>query len=164
MKKSTIIIIFIIYLASIVLIGFFGMKVKVYDVQKYVQYIEMNVQAEKEEMFKLEYLGKDPTTHNNKYKLIIYFREAITVGDTTCVPLNLIPKVVYDKGELDAKGESINYSTNPEAEELKELNYFSLDELGRLIVYERRISFDIFVNPNSISKIGSGAIINVFVS
>ena len=37
MKKSTIIVILIVYLVSIVAIGFFGMAVKVYDEVKYVK-------------------------------------------------------------------------------------------------------------------------------
>ena len=39
----------------------------------------------------------------------------------------------------------------------------SLDDLGRLMVYQKRISFDIYINPESVSGIGSGAVINVYV-
>ena len=51
MKKSTTLLIFIIYLASIVVIGFFGMKIKVYDEVKYVKSIEMSVEAENRKMY-----------------------------------------------------------------------------------------------------------------
>ena len=169
MKKSTALVILIIYLLSIVLIGFFGMAVKAYDLQKYITSIEMSVEAEKEEMFKFEYMGKDiesdgSGTHNNEYKLIIYFNQALTnENQELYIPLTLIPKVTYDTGDVNAKGDSIKYSTNKEANEYKEKGYFSLDELGRLIVYKKRISFDINVNPSSVGRIGSGAIIHVYV-
>ena len=163
MKKSTAIIIFRVYLASIVLIGFFGMSVKVYDIQKYVKEIEMSVEAEDSSMFKFEDLGKD-SSKNNKYKLTIYFSQAILdTNEKECIPLNLIPKVTYKTGDVNAKGESIKYSLNPEGEELENSGYFSLDDLGRLMVYQKRISFDIYINPESVSGIGSGAVINVYV-
>ena len=86
MKKSTALVILIIYLVSIVLIGFFGMAVKAYDIQKYIKTIEMSVEAESEDMYKFEYLGKDiqedgSGTHNNKYKLTIYFSQALMDED-----------------------------------------------------------------------------------
>lgn len=43
MKKSTIIIIIAIYLVSIVVISFLGIKVRVYDETKYVKEIQISV-------------------------------------------------------------------------------------------------------------------------
>lgn len=169
MKKSTALVILIIYLVSIVLIGFFGMAVKAYDLQKYIKSIEMSVEAENEAMFKFEYLGKDINedgtgSRNNEYRLIIYFNQALfDENEKAYLPLTLIPKVTYDTGDVNAKGDSIEYSTNKEAEELQEKNYFELDERGILTVYKKRITFDIYVNPASVGRIGSGAIIHVYV-
>jgi len=169
MKKSTALVILIIYLVSIVLIGFFGMAVKAYDLQKYIKTIEMSVEAEKESMYKFESMGKDINedgsgTHNNVYKLIIYFSEALVdENQQQYLPLTLIPKVTYDTGDVNAKGDSIKYTTNKEAKEYIDNDYINLDERGILTVYKKRISFDIFVNPSSVGKIGSGAIIHVYV-
>lgn len=169
MKKSTALVILIIYLVSIVLIGFFGMAVKAYDIQKYIKTIEMSVEAESEDMYKFEYLGKDiqedgSGTHNNKYKLTIYFSQALMDEDEKLyLPLTLIPKITYDTGDVNAKGDSIKYTTNKEAEELIENEYIDLDERGILTIYKRKIGFDIYVNPSSVGRIGSGAIIQVYV-
>ena len=173
MKKSTALVIFVVYLVSIVLIGFFGMAVKAYDLQKYITSIEMSAEAENENMFKFEYQGidlprpNDPqyvASYNRIYKLTIYFEHALTDdAGNNYLPLTLIPKVTYDTNDVDSKGDSIKYSINPEAKDLEDMEYFSLDELGRLIVNKKKIVFDIYVNPNSISRIGSGAIIHVYV-
>ena len=40
MKKSVIITIIVIYVLAIVVVGFIGLKMKVYDEQKYVEKIE----------------------------------------------------------------------------------------------------------------------------
>lgn len=170
MKKSTAIIIFIVYLASIILIGFFGMKVKAYDLQKYVKTIEMSVEAEDKSMFNFIYVGKDETTKNNKYELNVFFDKALTdnfkvdgiVETRKYVPLTLIPKVTYDTGELsDSKGESIKYSISNE--DLVENNYVELSEFGMLKCFKQNIRFTIYVSPASVSGIGTGAIITVFV-
>ena len=173
MKKSTALVIFIIYMVSIVLIGFFGMAVKAYDLQKYITSIEMDVEAEDKEMFKFEYLGIDLPRENDReyvasynriYKLTIYFDYALLDEEGQMyLPLTLIPKVTYDTGDVGAKGDTIKYSTNPEAEELIDAGNFTLDELGRLVIYKKKITFDIFVNPASVAKIGSGAMIQVSV-
>lgn len=175
MKKSTAIIIFIVYLASIVMIGFFGMRVKVYDVQKYVKKIEMNVEAEKEDMFSFEFLGVDDhsddpkvqPTFNNLYKLTIYFDKALTgefkvdgVTETKrYAPLTLIPKVTYSTGVM-GKGESIKYSISKP--ELIEKGDVELTEFGVLTCF-RKTGFIIYVNPASISGVGTGAVIDVYV-
>ncbi len=169
MKKSTALVILIIYLVSIVLIGFFGMAVKAYDLQKYITSIEMSVEAEDEKMYFFEYTGKDikedeTGTHNNMYDLIIYFKHALVdENQNKYIPLTLIPKVTYDTGDVNAKGDTIKYTTNKESELLKEDGVFELDGRGILKVYERGVSFRIYVDPLSIGRIGSGAIIYVTV-
>lgn len=170
MKKSTIIIIFIVYLASIILIGFFGMKVKAYDIKKYVKTIEMSVEAEDEKMFKFENLGIDDTTKNNLYSLTIYFDKALTgefevdgiMENKKYLPLTLIPKVTYDTGDVaDAKGESIKYSiSNPL---ITKNGYAELSNYGVLTCYKRDVMFSVYISPASIGRIGSGAIIQVYI-
>ena len=166
MKKSTIIIIFIIYVASIILIGFFGMKVKAYDLQKYVESIEMSVEAEDEQMFKFESLGKT-ANKNNYYKLTVYFDKALTgdfeidgiIETRKYVPLTFIPKITYTSGEL-GKGERIKYSIS--REEVTKKHEAELTEYGMLSCL-KKTSFIIYVNPESVSGIGTGAVIDVYV-
>ena len=100
MKKSTILLIILIYLASIVVIGFFGMKIKIYDEIKYVKNIEMSVEAENENMFTFIDEGIDEATGNRAYKLVINFDNYL-IGSFTrkngiteerkYIPLTLIP-------------------------------------------------------------------------
>ena len=168
MKKSTAIIIFIIYLVSIVMIGFFGMKVKVYDIKKFVKSIEMTVESEDEKMFKFEKLGIDKDTENNLYKLTVYFDKAL-IGEFEVdgvtetkkyIPLTLIPKVTYDTGDVaDGRGESIKYSISNNLIITEE--YASLTEFGVLTCYKRDVMFTINIDPESIGRFGSGAIIEV---
>ena len=74
MKKSTTILILIIYVASIVLVGFFGMSVKVYDEIKYVKQIAISVEAESEELYTLTKLDEnDAVTGNPQYNLTIRY-------------------------------------------------------------------------------------------
>lgn len=166
MKKSTIIIIFIIYVASIILIGFFGMRVKAYDLQKYVKAIEMSAEAEDKAMFKLESLGKTENKDNH-YKLTVYYDKGKTgdfeidgiIETRKYVPLTLIPKITYTSGEL-GKGEKIKYTIS--REELIDNHSIELTEYGVLTCF-RKTSFIIYVAPASSSGIGSSAIIDVFV-
>lgn len=51
MKKATIVAIFIIYLASIFLIGFFGMRVKVYGEVRYVTDVSVRVLSSNSDSF-----------------------------------------------------------------------------------------------------------------
>ena len=124
MKKSTILLIILIYLASIVVIGFFGMKIKVYDEIKYVKNIDMSVEAENENMFTFIDEGIDAATGNRAYKLIINFDNYL-IGSFTrkngiteerkYIPLTLIPYVTYDTGDVaNSEEESIKYSISNE--------------------------------------------------
>lgn len=161
MKKSTALIIFVVYIVSIVMIGFLGMAVKAYDIQKYIEDVQMSVEAENENMFKWEYLGK--TKEENNYKLIIYLKNATqTENGKPFIALTLIPRITYEDGELNAKGDGINYSVNPEAEEYRENGNFSLDKRGILKVNTKRLAFSICVKPKSING-SEGANIEVHV-
>ena len=82
MKKSTILLILIIYIASIVVIGFFGMQIKVFDEIKYINSIEISVEAERSDSYELTLLPeKDKTTQNDVYNLKIYFTDKGETGE-----------------------------------------------------------------------------------
>lgn len=172
MKKSTIILIILIYLASIVVIGFFGMKIKVYDEVKYVKKIEMAAEAESDRMFSFTDLGIDETTGNRNYKLVINFdqyligpfkRDNGITEDRKYVPITLIPHVEYDTGDVaNAEEESIKYSISETNYVKKE--YVSLSDRGQLICFKSGIAFMIYVEPASKGGNGTGAVISVYVN
>lgn len=171
MKKSTTLLIILIYLASIVVIGFFGMKIKVYDEIKYVKSIDMKVEAENSEMFDFLDDDIDVSTGNKKYKLLVHFDKYL-IGkfvrkngieeDRKYVPLSLIPFVTYDTGDVaNTEEESINYSISNTTFEDKE--FVSLSNRGQLLCFKSDIAFFIYINPASKSGNGTGAIISVYV-
>ncbi len=166
MKKSTIIVILIVYLVSIVAIGFFGMAVKVYDEVKYVKSIEMKTEAEREDMFVFETLGKD-ALGNNTYKLTINFEQQHLVDGQgeAYLPLTLIPYVTYDTGDVAGEEEKIKYTINSSVDlTATGLGYVDLQQTGQLICYKESFySFKIFVSPERSSANGTSAIIEVFV-
>lgn len=164
MKKSTIIIILIVYLASIVLIGFFGMKVKVYDKVKYVKSIEMSAQAEREDMFSFESNGVDPSTQNNRYTLVIFFSEnhIFDADNNPFLPIILMPHVTYDSGDVAGEAEKIKYTLISNAD-LEGQGKVSLSRKGELKCFDSMMAFDILVSPETSSLVGSSAIIEVWV-
>ena len=176
MKKSTMLIIFIIYVVSIIVIGFFGMSVKVYDEIKYVKSIQISVDAEDPDMYNLEDPVIDESTKNPKYKLRLFFKtNALLDGNgNKYLPLNIIPKIEYDTGEIEGSNlQGITYTVSNE--KLVNDNIISLNKNGTLICYEnlmvnsqgvlehKAYSFFIYVNPVSVSGLGKGAIIKVDV-
>ena len=169
MKKSTILIIFIIYMASIVMIGFFGMASKVYDEIKYVTEIEMDAEAESEEMFTFKQL-EDSAQGNKQYQLVVKFKNALTGSfevdgvqmERKYIPLTLIPHVTYDTGDVaNAEEESIVYRISDE--KLIEKNQVSLSNRGELFCFKKDTAFIIYVDPATKSSNEVCVIINVYV-
>ncbi len=171
MKKTTILLIILIYLASIVVIGFLGMKIKVYDEVKYIKSIEMSVEAENPDCFSFISQGIDATTGNREYNLTIDFKKYQIAMfekngeeiDRKYVALSLIPYVTYDTGDVaETKEESIKYSFHSTVD-YEEKQDIELKSNGQLIVFKSGIAFEIHVNPATSGRNGTGAIINVFV-
>lgn len=178
MKKSTVLIIFIIYLASIVAIGFFGMSLKVYDAVKYVKSIEVTAESDSPDKISIvptpEDKGKGPgfdKKGNHTYNLTVNFDKA-TVGqftrksgiteDRLYIALNIIPYITYFSGDVaNPEEESITFSLLNQTYLDKE--YVSFDERGTLICFKPNISFTITINPEKSGAIGAGAIVYVFV-
>jgi len=170
MKKSTVLVIFIVYMVSIVAIGFFGMASKVYNEVKYVKAIEMGIRTDDESAYEFKQIG---TTEqgNKQYQLIVNFRKAIDVkverenGITEmrkCVHLTFIPNITYDTGDTaNAEEESIVYSISNDSYKQKE--YVSLNSRGELMCFKNNISFQIYVNPESMGSYTAGIVINVYV-
>ncbi len=165
MKKSVLITIFIIYVASIIVIGFFGIKLRVYDEVKYIKEITITAEAENEEAFSIKEIGKDETTGNNKYELKIDYTKSATDESTgeKYLVISLIPHVVYDSGDLAAgKGESIKYTTLNQ--NYIDKGFFSIDQFGIITIKRQSFfAFTVMVNPETQGGFGTGAIIKVIV-
>lgn len=165
MKKSVLITIFIIYIASIIAIGFFGIKLRVYDEVKYIQEITMSAEAESDDIFIMNYTGKDATTGNNKYELTVDYTKSTTNEATgeKFLSISLIPQITYDSGELaSGKGETIKYSTLNQ--NYIDKGFFKIDNYGLITIYRQNLfSFTVLVNPETQGGFGTGAIIKVFV-
>ena len=169
MKKSTILLIFIIYLASIVTIGFFGMASKVYDEIKYVQTIEVEVEAEKKEAYLFKSNGTSKNG-NKMFNLYVFFDEADVgtferengfVEERKFVALTLIPHVTYDTGDVaNAEEESIVYRLNDTT--LQEEEHVNLEKNGMLYCF-KETSFRVYVEPASQSSNDVAVIIDIYV-
>lgn len=170
MKKSTILIIFMIYLISIVAIGFFGIAVKASDEVLYVQSISMNVRADSKDMYSFKDTGKN-SKKIQTYDLTIYFSQSVQIqyerenGITelrNCVFISLIPEVTYDTGDTaNAEEESIIYRLADTSYQEKELIH--LNERGELMCFKKDIAFRIIVEPEKKGSFTSTVYIDVYV-
>ena len=171
MKKSTILIILIVYVASIVAIGFFGMASKVYNVNKYVESIEISIEAENDKMFK--FYNEGLLEGKKHYKIDVYYSEALTgefenklgiMEERKYIPLTIIPHVTYDTGDVaNTEEESIVYILSEENKALQEKEYIKLTERGELTCFRIDTAFRIYVEPASSSSNTVGVIIDVYV-
>ncbi len=163
MSKSTIVIIFVIYVASIIMIGFFGMAIKVYDKVKYVKSIEIKVEAEKPEFYELRNMGKNDKG-DNEYYLMVYFDQYLIDPTTNqrYLPLSILPYVEYDSGDVASEEETIKFSINSSVD-LEAAGYIKLDNGGMLTCYDSGFSFIINVSPAKSARNGANAKITVFV-
>ena len=164
MKKSTTLMIILIYLASIVVIGFFGMKIKVYQPTKYIKSIEMSVEAEDKRMFTFESRGQDENG-NHKYDLIIHYDYALTDGEgDKYLPLSLIPYVTYQTGDVNTTEGSIKYVLPDDTKNLVEQGIISLSDKGQFVCYKKTLQiFRIYVKPTEPSGSGTDAEIRVII-
>lgn len=166
MKKSTTLMIILIYLASIVVIGFFGMKIKVYQPTNYIKSIEMSVEAEDRRMFTFESKGQDEEG-NHLYSLTIHFQYCLETEETVngvtvkrkYVPLSLIPLVTYKSGDIETKEDTVKYEINDTS--LIDRGIVSLAKNGQFICYRNVGSFDIYIKPVEPNGSGTEAIIEV---
>ena len=171
MKKSTLLVIVIVYLISIVVIAFFGMKSKVFDEIKYVKEIQMSVEAEDPNMFIFRENGFS-SSGNKKYELKVNFNKAMIGNFETedgitetrrYIALNFIPHVTYDTGDVaDAKEESIKYVLGSAGEEYKDKGYISLSNRGELMCFREK-SFRLYVEPESKGSYKAMVIIDVSI-
>lgn len=171
MKKSVVITIFIIYIASIIAIGFFGIKLKVYDEVKYVKEIKVSVETTNEDAIKMVDVGKNSSTGNNEYKLYVdytKFETRVVEKDGAMVEevyfsLSLIPQVTYDSGELaSGKGEKIKYTTLNQ--NYVDKGFFTLDEYGFVTIYRQNVlSFSVMISPENRASFGSSAKVTILL-
>lgn len=165
MKKSIIITILLVYLASIIIVGFFGISVKVYDVVKYVQSIEMSVEGSDPETY--EWSEDENKKHH--YELIVHFANAVegpivdnegNVENKLFIGLNLIPQVTYTSGDLGAE-EPIQYRLIDAGKQYVEDGYFSLSEYGTLMIFKEYFFTTIYIEPRNPGGINSTATVDL---
>ncbi|MBR1988693.1 MAG: hypothetical protein IKA36_06640 [Clostridia bacterium] len=173
MKKSTIITIFIIYLASIVAVGFFGFKVKTIGEVMYIKTINLDVKCEDESAFvfreKKDKEKKYSKFGYNEYIMFVHFSKAQDIKveengedvDKKQLVFSIIPSVTYLTGESpDAEGDSLVYTIMQE--KVKTNKYAEVDKKGTLSVWSNKQSFTIKVAPKTTELYGSVAIIDVY--
>ncbi len=164
MKKSTVVLILIVYLASIVVVGFFGMKVKVYDEISYVKSIEVTVQAESAEMYEFEDTGISTITQNHTYRLKLFFTDHHLVDGegVDYLPIIFMPQVTYESGDIASEAEKIKYSIISSVD-YEAQGKVSLSERGELKCFDNMIVFTVVVSPEKSNLVGSKAEIEVWV-
>lgn len=172
MKKSTIITIFIIYLASIVAVGFFGFKVKVIGEVMYVKTINLDVRCEDESAYEFREMFEEEKTSDGKYNEYVMFidfskAQNVKVEDggeevnKKQLAFSIIPSVIYRTGDSpDAEEDTVVYSIIEDR--VKDNGYAEIDEKGVLTVWEDKLSFTVKVSPKSTVLHGSEAIIEIY--
>ena len=176
MKKSIILSILVIYVASIIVVGFFGMSVKVYDAVKYVQSITMTAEASDQNMFDFVDTTTDEGRH--KYMLTVYFASAQhgpiedkdgNIVEKDFIAITLIPKITYKSGDLGAE-ESVVYTLSEQGDGYVENGYFTLSKYGVLTVIgkdaptptlEKPFVTTIYINPEKSGNPDAGAVITL---
>lgn len=176
MKKSIVVTILVIYIASIIVVGFFGMSVKVYDAVKYVQSITMTAEASDENMFSFN----DTSTGEGKhaYTLNVYFPAAQhgpvenkdgDIVEKDFIAITLIPKITYKTGDLGAE-ESVVYTLSEQGDGYVEKGYFTLSKYGVLTIFgidaesptlEKPFVTTIYINPEHSGDPDAGAVITL---
>ena len=91
MKKTSILSIFLVFLASILLVGFFGNKIQIYDEEKEVESIEwVSAEYENNENFKVvKYSKEDKEKNQLKYdaQLFCFVEGNVTITiKCICLP------------------------------------------------------------------------------
>ncbi len=168
MKKSTTLLIILVYLASIVVIGFFGMKIKVYQPTQYIKSIEMNVEAENKNMYTFEYTGLDESG-NHTYALTIHFAYGLemetevngVIVKKRYVPLSLIPLVTYQTGDIETKEDTVKFEISDES--LIDRGAISLSKNGQFMCFRNVGGFAVYIKPTQPQGTGTEAIIWVYV-
>ena len=163
MRKSTIAVILAIYVASIVAIGFYGISIKVYDKVKYVESIELKIEAENDNMYSFVSQGKSETG-DNKYYLKIHFKSAHLVDGAgkEYLPISIVPYVTYDSGDVAGNEEKIKFTLNSSVD-FVEKGKISFDN-GQLVCYDSEFVFYVTVSPEQVSKNGSSATVKIYVA
>lgn len=176
MKKSIVVTILVIYVASIIIVGFFGMSVKVYDSIKYVQSITMSAEAGSEDM--ITFTDTSPEQGKHTYTLNIYFAAAQhgpvedkdgNIVEKDFISVTLIPKITYKTGDLGAE-ESVVYTLSEQGEKYVEKGYFTLSKYGVLTIFgkdaetptlEKAFVTTIYINPEKSGDPDAGAVITL---
>ena len=172
MRKSTIIVIFAIYILSILAISFFGMKVKIYNETKYVKAIEISVEAEDDSMFSLTSAGTN-SNGDHIYYLVLKFNKSIqgefpmkenpeVMVTKNFIRVSIIPHITYDSEDVaNAREESITYKLG--SNEYDENEWLTLDETGFLTAFKNNIYSPVYIRPVQSGRVGTNAIIYVSV-
>lgn len=122
MKKATIIVIAAIYVASIVVVGVFGLQALMYDESNPITDIILPSQIEGQDVKK--------TTDGKGYTVIIAFREDLVI------PIDFVPEPADSPSAIEVV---ITYQTgsaeNPTAELTHDIGYFlTFNKTGKVTI------------------------------
>ena len=170
MKKSIVITILLVYVASIVIVGFFGIAVKVYDEVKYVQSITMSVESDNDEAYTWTDTTKPDSKHT--YKMIIDFSKAEegmvedkdgNLINTKYIGFTFIPQITYMSGDVEAENKII-YTLSDKDKNLQEKGYFTLNEYGVFTVFKAPFIINITIKPQDVNRASINAPATIAIS
>ena len=159
MKKGTAIAIFIIYLASIVLIGFFGIRVRVYNKVTYIESVSVRPEAETG-VAKLSEnpIAEEDGTFYPIYELKVYYSKHAKTGEfkdadgnkvtRRFVSLSLISTFIFTDGtkeEVSSDKITLTFRNSAPVEN----GHVSLVDGTSLILFKPGITFSICIKPTS---------------
>ena len=167
MKKSTLIVILLIYFASIVIVGFFGIAVRVGEEIDYVQSIQVEIKTLNDDFVTIKGPTFDPII-GNKYTVIVDFKGASTVKnslgeDVKFFDISIIPTVTYISNKEVVNAEGIEFSLSEQGEKYVQDKKIEVDNRGQIIFYEKVNAFSVTIHPASSSGAGTSAVVTIAV-
>ena len=155
MRKSVIITLFIIYIASIVIIGYFGTKVKSYDTNKYVKGLEISITATNADCYELiknekdGYVVIDETSGYEEYNLKLRYTK---YKQNNRLDVAIVPIFLFADGEKEKRtGREVSYQIDGLSS--KNQDKITVDENGNLAILKSGLTCTLYIRP-----IGTGQI------
>lgn len=153
MRKSTIVTILLIYLASIVAVGFLGTRVRIYDEIRLVSSISISVRAANEKSFKYtgESVGQDESTGFKIYKMTAYYN---AYQENGVLEFAFIPVFTFKDGKKEEMtGKAVSYQIEPSG--YVDSGWLSITNNGILSLNRGTMDIDLYIRPISTEKISA---------
>ena len=119
MKKSTILLLAVVYIVSFLIIGLLGHSIRRYDPEVYPESIEL---IDPDEKTKRTIDAKDPETGEKLYDYYFLFKnyhnsDSIRIKALVKPENTTYPGVIFSKDEGNTRFNLLTHDTNPEIEE-----------------------------------------------